>query len=116
MSAVIVAVNDQPGMHQFFDECVVTADVLSHPMDDLEKPTRRLTIAPAGTGDSQPVRAGQLKLMSSDWVHNMKRSNLEPAPSDLAAVDLLAAGDDHIFDSIYDVKVTGGVFKCPSGV
>src|SRR5882724_2530449 len=73
MSAMIVAINDQPGVHQFFDECLVTADVLSHPMDNLEEPARRLTIAPARARDSQPVRAGHFELFASQRLHSSTR-------------------------------------------
>src|SRR5882724_7567476 len=74
MSAMIVAINDQPGVHQFFDECLVTADVLSHPMDNLEESARRLTIAPARARDSQPVRAGHFELFASQRLHSGTRN------------------------------------------
>src|SRR6185503_2139583 len=44
--------------------------MLSHPVGDLEEPARRLTITPARTSDSQPVRADHLELIASQSSHS----------------------------------------------
>jgi hypothetical protein len=57
-------------MHQFFDEGLVTSDVLPHAMGDLEKSARRPTIAPARTSDPQAVRASHFELFASQRSHS----------------------------------------------
>src|SRR5882724_10954406 len=54
--------------------------MLSHPVGDLEEPTRRLAIAPARTSDLQPVRAGHLELIASQRSHK-STSGFRPARS-----------------------------------
>jgi hypothetical protein len=69
MSAVIVAINNHANMHQFFDEVLIPADMLSNPVCDLNDAAWRCAVVPACAGNLKPVRAGELELMSCYKAH-----------------------------------------------
>src|SRR5258707_5933930 len=54
--------------------------MLPHSVGALEKPTRRLAIAPPRTSDLQPIRAGHFELVASQRSHK-STSGFRPARS-----------------------------------
>src|SRR5271163_4344323 len=59
---MIIPVDDQTCGCQSIDRLVVTANVFAHSVRDLYNAARRREIGPACAGNTQPVRARELKL------------------------------------------------------
>jgi hypothetical protein len=60
---MVVGINDQARPNKCFDQTLVSPDVLTHAVGDLNDTAPGFTIIPPGTHNLQTVRAGELEFV-----------------------------------------------------